>query len=223
MARRHAVFAVLVLAGCAGAQPRPSAEPVRAAPATPWLTGLQPDNVLTYQVRTNDGQVLTARYRVGRLVRRGAGVAALMLPLPDSDYGLPLAAYWLAGDDRALYRLDRPPELADPDFVPLDGQGTVLSDAATVTRWRVPREWEQMANASSGDGWEVEELDMVVDGPVRGDRCAQIRQHAADVPSRLTICGNVGLVAMVRGPEGSMGERWELMGVAEPASTVGAR
>ena len=178
-----------------------------------WLTGIRSEDVLVYRVRGPEAPVTTVRFEAARVERRGHGVAVLLRPVSSAP-GLELHSYWLVGDADGLYQLRRHASLADPGFTPLDDEGRAISEVRNADTWRLPRGWEDL-NESQGalpsDGWSIEELQMVLDGPVRGDRCALIVKRTSRPALRITVCSNVGIVELQQGELGQTGEHWELV------------
>jgi hypothetical protein len=185
-----------------------------------WLESLKRGDVLVYRVRMADGRENDARFRVRGLVRRGHGVAARMEPVPSGIAGPEAAGYWIAGDETGLYRLEAHAALADPGFVPLDDEGRVIPEGRVDARWRIPAEWKSEMEGGSRDkpaidrGWVVDELEMTLDGPVRGDSCARISKTDPDGVVRLVVCANIGMVELESGaPEEIADESWKLVAI----------
>lgn len=174
--------------------------------------------MLAYDVESADGGHRTVRLRVEQLVRRGHGVAARLVPLertPDEGERS-LIARWLAGDETGLYQISDTRDLADPGFVPLDSSGRVVTTSERVV-WRIPREWQASLSTPGSaldQGWAVDELDLVLDGPVRGDRCARIVRQQSERTTRLLVCANLGIVEALDGDDQDLrSERWRLVEV----------
>jgi hypothetical protein len=183
-----------------------------------WLESLKQGDVLVYRVRTADGREQDARFRVQKLVRRGHGVAARMEPVAPGIDSPAAAGYWIAGDETALYRLEAHAALADPGFVPLDDSGRVVPEGRADARWRIPAEWKNEMEGDSSQresveqGWEVDELEMTLDGPVRGDSCARISRTGPDGFVRLVVCANIGMVELESGSSEEIPEEsWKLV------------
>lgn len=181
-----------------------------------WLAGLAEGDVLSYQVETPDSHPHTVQLRVQRLLRQGKSAAALLVPVGDS-IDERVKAHWIAGDADGLYELQAHEALLDPGFTPLDGNGRVIDSGRTAALWRVPQSWDEVVHhedTAALGGWAVEELDLTLDGPVRGDRCARIRKEADGLTIRMTVCANLGMVDLQRGGDQEIGESWELVQIA---------
>jgi hypothetical protein len=176
-----------------------------------WLAALTEGDEVTYRVTNAERQAQLIRFTVKRMERRQLGVAALLVP--DGDSPVTHAhPYWLAADEDGLYQLDRHVALLDPQYLPLDAVGHVARDVKSVSMWRLPKEWQALdRGAASGDGFVIEELQMVLDGPVRGDRCAVLMQRTTTPRTVMTVCANVGIVEIRREEDNQMGEVWELV------------
>ena len=189
------------------------------APATRWLEGIRQGDILTYRVTRPEQADASVRLRVQRMVRRGErGVAAHLVPDGAPPLDVSVTARWLAGDDSGLFQMNEDGQLADPGFVPLDDTGRVMAEARAARIWRIPPEWRTAMQRSSGaldDGWSVDELEMTIDGPVRGDRCATIQHHEDDgTITRVLICANLGAVQVMRMRRDDIEEeRWTLVEV----------
>lgn len=183
-----------------------------------WLESLRPGDVLVYRVRTADGREQDARFRVQKLVRRGHGVAARMEPVAPGIDSPAATGYWIAGDETALYRLEAHAALADPGFIPLDDGGRVVPEGRADARWRIPAEWKNEMEGDSSQresveqGWVVDELEMTLEGPVRGDSCARISRTGPDGFVRLVVCANIGMVELESGSSEEIPEEsWKLV------------
>lgn len=192
--------------------------PRRVGDGPGWLAALAEGDVMTYSVQTQDRDLVTVDLTVARLVRRGTGVAVLLSPTA-APGEVEVESHWLAGDDHGLYRLPRHEDLEDPGFVPLDAQGRVQADSRRGAKWRVPTSWPQEGSLE-GEGWELEELELTLDGPVRGQRCARIRRQRGERVTRLTICADLGMVELSRGTEAHPSERWHLLRILRPETTA---
>lgn len=180
-----------------------------------WLAGIEEGDVLSYRVEVPDAPVRTVQVRVARMVRRGKSAAALLVPIVDSSEtnDSTLTPHWLAGDAEGLYELQAHEALLEPGFTPLDEAGRVIDSGRDAALWRVPQSWDEVVHHEQTNdigGWSVEELDLTLDGPVRGDRCARISKQTDGRRVRMTVCANVGMVDLQRGGETEIGEAWEL-------------
>lgn len=189
-----------------------------------WLAGIEQGDVLSYRVEAPDAPIRTVRVRVDRMVRQGNSAAALLVPVHDaSEVADPsLTPRWLAGDAEGLYELQAHEALLDPGFTPLDPTGRVIDSGRDAALWRVPQSWDEVVHheqTHSVGGWSVEELDLTLDGPVRGDRCTRIRKDTGTTRVRMTICANVGMVDLERGDDTEIGESWELTEIVRVAAT----
>jgi len=189
-----------------------------SAPPARWLNGIRQGDLLTYRLRRPEQMDLNVRMRVQRLVRRGeSGVAAEIVPDGEQPTDAQLSARWLAGDETGLYQMNAGGQLADPGFVPLDASGRVIAEARAARIWRIPPEWHAAMEHTQGaldDGWSVDDLEMTIDGPVRGDRCATIQKREDDGATRVLICANLGAVQVVRLRHDEIEEeRWTLVEV----------
>ncbi len=189
------------------------------APPARWLEGIRQGDILTYRVTRPEQADASVRLKVQRMVRRGdSGVAAHLIPDGPPPLDLSVTARWLAGDETGLFQLNEDGQLADPGFVPLDDAGRVVAEARAARIWRIPPEWRAAMQRSTGaldDGWSVDDLEMTIDGPVRGDRCATI-QHREDegTITRVLICANLGAVQVMRMRRDDIEqERWTLVEV----------
>jgi hypothetical protein len=149
------------------------------------------------------------------MVRQGKSAAALLVPAADSSEtsDSTLTPHWLAGDADGLYELQAHEALLDPGFTPLDADGRVIDSGRTGALWRVPQSWDEVVHheqTNAVGGWAVEELDLTLDGPVRGDRCARISKQTDNGRVRMTVCANIGMVDLQRGDDTEIGEAWEL-------------
>ena len=198
-----------------------SADPEQARRQGPrWLQGLRQGDVLVYGVRLFDDRQQIARLKVQKLVRRDQGVAVRMEPDQPAIGGPKTAGYWIAGDKTGLFRLEAHDALADPGFVPLDEQGRVLPDGRDDARWSIPAEWKKEMEGEAGQqepmeqGWVVDELELMLDGPVRGDGCARISRTRAEGLVRVVVCANIGIVELQSGSsEVNPEESWKLVAV----------
>jgi hypothetical protein len=193
----------------------PSYETTASAPQL-WLEGLHEGDLLTYRVTMRDGRAVKAQLRVSRLVRRGGGVAARLEPTTGAPDDLVWPARWIAGDAAGLRDLGDPPLLRDPGIVPLDDDGRVVAplqdDRPAAPDWALrldSREGEEI-----GRGWAIDELDLEVEGPVRGEHCARLVRHENTRVAQLVVCANLG-VADREVREGGIAllERWTLIAV----------
>lgn len=184
-----------------------------------WLAGLEPGDVLTYRIEAPDSAPRTLRVRVDRMRREGKSAAALLVPISDTGEAndSSFKPHWIAGDAEGLYELRAHESLLDPGFTPLDGNGRVIDSGREGALFRVPQSWDEVIHheeTSVVGGWAVEELDLSLDGPVRGDRCARISKQLEGTLVRMTVCANVGMVDLQRGGEQELGERWELVEIS---------
>lgn len=181
-----------------------------------WLAGIEQGDVLSYRVDTPDSHPHTVQLRVERLHRQGKSTAALLIPIGDSDSNS-VRAHWIAGDAEGLYELQAHEALLEPGFTPLDSNGRVIDSGRSGALWRVPQSWDEVVQHEQTPalgGWAVEELDLTLDGPVRGDRCARISKQEAATRVRMTVCANLGMVDLQRGDDHAIGETWELIEIA---------
>ena len=186
-----------------------------------WLDDLHVGDVLVYHVDRLDDAGLVAEVEVARLVRRGVGVAALLWPTPGTARDLGFRSRWLAADDHAIHQLVAVGETLDPQFTPLDAEGHVVtvglspettSDARPL--WSLPHALRP-DQSTLGGGWELDELDFQLEGPVRGDRCARLRREPeGDQRTSVVVCANVGIAeVVVDRDELTIVERWRLVDV----------
>lgn len=187
-----------------------------------WLAGLEQGDVLSYRVQTPDSHTHTVQIRVDRLQREGKSAAALLVPITDASASddTNMKAHWLAGDADGLYELESHESLLDPGFTPLDANGRVIDSGRSGALWRVPQSWDEVVHHEETavvGGWSVEELDLTLDGPVRGDRCARIGKLVNGKRIRMTVCANLGMVDLQRGDDQEIGESWELIEIARVA------
>ena len=208
-------LSVAHLPGCA----RPHAqEPTVQGPS--WLTDLSVGDRLIYHVERLDEAGVVAEVEVARLVRRGVGVAALLWPSPETARDLGFRSRWLAADDHAIYQLVSSRETLDPQFLPLNSDGRVVVPNASEEEpsseaspaWSLPHALRP-DQSSLGGGWELDELDFQLEGPVRGDRCARLRRPGErDQATSVVVCANVGIVqVLVAESEMTVRERWQLV------------
>jgi len=239
--RRNAVWAVLASVSLVLAcDPQPAelpsasdgeggeggsvAGPVEAAPPARWLESLSEGLVLTYAIRLEDEGSASVRMRVARVVRRGDGVAVQFLPMGAAPDGVAAEGHWLAADGRSLQQIALRGAVLDPLFVPLDTAGRVVRPdvpAAGGSSWSLPATWtggeEGGERESLSGGWWIDEFDLRLEGPVRGDRCARIARQDGDEVTRLLVCANLGVVEIERGEsEERIREHWRLVEVARP-------
>lgn len=175
-----------------------------------WLRRLAEQDILTYVVQRGDERDgVTVQLVVQKLIRRGAGVAALLLPRePSADVAS--QPHWLVGDAGGLYRLEGHVDLAEPGIVPLDAEGHILGQSLSGVRWQFPSGWPARESAPDREGWQVEELELVLEGPVQGQRCARIRREDQGQATRITVCADLGMVETIRGDVESPVESWSL-------------
>jgi len=180
-----------------------------------WLAGIEQGDLLSYRVAVPDAPVRTVRVRVDRMLRQGKSAAALLVPVTDANETVDttLTTHWLAGDAEGLYEIQAHEALLEPGFTPLDETGRVIDSGRTGALWSVPQSWDEVVHheqTNSVGGWSVDELDLALDGPVRGDRCTRISKQADGTRIRMTVCANVGMVDLQRGADTEIGESWEL-------------
>lgn len=185
-----------------------------------WLASIEQGDVMSYRVQTPDSHPQTIQLRVERMQRLGNSAAALLVPIGTTT-NESIKPHWIAGDADGLYELQTHESLLDPGFTPLDAQGRVIDSGRNSALFRVPRSWDEVVHHETGPtsgGWSVEELDLTLDGPVRGDRCARISKQLEGTRIRMTVCANVGMVDLQRGDEQEIGESWELIEIARLAT-----
>lgn len=185
-----------------------------------WLEGLKKDDILVYVIRVLDGPEQTVRLRVEHLSRIGDGVAARFEPIGDWPDEIETEGFWLAGDSNGLYRFEPHQSLQDPGFCPLDSNGNVIPEGRTDTRWRIPLEWQNVLESDLqsgsvlGHGWIVDELDLMLDGPVQGDPCARVSQVNKETHLHLTVCANLGIVEIeYRESDPLETQHWKMIGL----------
>lgn len=95
---------------------------------------------------------------------------------------------------------------------------TVVPEGRVDMRWRIPAEWktgiddESRQQQAIDKGWEVNELDMTLNDPVRGDSCARITRNDPEGFVRLLVCANIGMVELESSPsEEIRRESWKLV------------
>lgn len=184
-----------------------------------WLAGLEEGDILSYRVETPDSHPVTVQVRVERMRRVDKSAAALLVPNGNDVEGR-VKPHWIAGDSEGLYELQAHESLLDPGFTPLDPNGRVIDSGRNGALWRVPQSWDEIVNhdqAAELGGWAVEELDLTLDGPVRGDRCTRISKVSESVPVRMTVCANLGMVDLQRGND-QIAETWELVEIVRVAA-----
>ena len=188
-----------------------SPDPTASAGEGPnWLRRLAEHDILTYVVqRGQEGDGATVELLVQRLVRRGSGVAALLVPHDDVGE-VQCQPHWLVGDEGGLYRLEGLVDLKEPGFVPLDQAGQLLGPSRGGVRWQLPAGWPKQPPAPDRQGWQIEELELVLEGPISGQRCARIRRDDEGASTRITVCADLGMVETVRGDLERPEERWSL-------------
>ena len=198
----------------------PASASAQATHGPQWLSSLQVGDTLVYHVSALDGADTVAHVHVARLVRQGVGVAALLWPDPQTARELGFHTRWLAADDHGIHQLFYSDEMRDPQFMPLDAQGRVRALSTTVSAsgpaahvWSLPHALQE-ERATLGGGWEVDELDFQLEGPVRGDRCARIVHNVGARTTRVVVCANVGIVEVVVDEDQmTVHERWRLMAI----------
>lgn len=181
-----------------------------------WLAGLQQGDVLSYRIETPNSHTHMVQLRVARMIRQGQSAAALLVPVGEEVHA-EVKAHWLAGDAEGLYELAAHESLLDPGFTPIAADGRVVDSGRSQALWRVPQSWDEVVQheqQTSLSGWSVEELDLTLEGPVRGDRCARIKKEVDGSRVRMTVCANLGMVDLTRGDEQELGETWELVEIA---------
>lgn len=188
---------------------------LRVGDGPSWLGAIAEGDILRYRVVTPEGEDHHVELRVQRLVRRGAGVAAMLIPWQAPE-GLRVHPHWVAGDDRSLCRLSTHPDLSDPGFVPLDPRGHVVRNSAEEAQWLLPAAWRSAEPQTDSSTWTVRELDLVLEGPVDMPRCTHTQERHGDERTRLTVCADLGVVEMTRGDDGAPQERWRLVRVERP-------
>ena len=208
----------VALAACGAGQPRTESEP----PPPEWLTSIAVGDTLVYHVNRRDRPDIVARIQVARLIRRGVGVAALLWPDPDTARDLSFQPRWIAADDRGIHQVVQQDEIRDPQFIPLTAEGrfaAVHRDSSDPRPlWSLPHELRADQTALGG-GWEVDELDFQLEGPIRGDRCARILRRDGDETRHVAVCANVGVVeVIVEQGEMNVTEHWRLVEIARPVA-----
>lgn len=181
-----------------------------------WLAGIQQGDVLSYRIETPNSHTHTVRIRVERMIRQGQSAAALLVPI-GAEVHAEVKAHWLAGDAEGLYELQAHESLLEPGFTPIAADGRVIDSGRSQALWRVPQSWDEVVQheqQATLSGWSVEELDLTLEGPVRGDRCARISKEVDGKRVRMTICANLGMVDLTRGDDQELGETWELIEIA---------
>lgn len=199
---------------------------VEAAPPE-WLRALHVGDTLVYHVSRRDQPDLVARVQIARVLRRGVGVAVLLWPDPHARRQLNVRPRWLAADDRGIHQVVGQDEVLDPQFVPLDLEGRFIGTSRVVEDprmagpvWTLPHDLRADQTALGG-GWEVDELDFQVEGPIRGDRCARILRRDNEETRGIVVCANVGVVeVVVEQGEMNVTERWRLVEIARPVDSM---
>lgn len=187
-----------------------------AAPSAPWLAALTPAAMLTYRVTASDG-TSDVRMQVQERVERGGSVAvrlaAIGTPLADA----PVYAQWLIGSADALQALEEHAAFTEPGFVPIDGSGRVLTEAASHESWRVEARWLRADRLASGReasaGWTLLERVPSVEAPLHAERCARLEQREGAVRLVQLVCADTGVVELVRMDGEAVRERWELVSI----------
>ena len=199
----------LSLAACgASAGAAGEAEPVEAGQPE-WLEGLEPGRVLRYEVRRGEEPPVEVALRVERRLERGPSVAVYLVPEPPIPPDVDVNPRWLVGDDVGLA------QVADLQggLPPLDDEGSLAPGARSETTLRLPGAWGLDSAQGAARGWAIDELELRIEGEVRGDRCARFTQRSEDGERVVIVCARVGIVEeVVAGPDGRPLVSWHLAG-----------
>lgn len=182
-------------------------------PARAWLDNIRQGDQLTYEVTTRDQASSTVVVTVERLERSADRTAACMVPSRSvaSTTGMD-TPHWLVGDINGLSRIE----------VSATGCTASLGETSSDQVWRLPSDWSDLeAHQSHIGSWSIDELDLRVEGPIRGDRCARFVTEEPAGKTYLVVCANVGMAELERVEPGDFTtERWRLISITSPVQRL---
>jgi len=174
-----------------------------------WLEGLTTEQVIKYEVRISENPAVTVSLRVARKIERGGSVAVQLVPVLPIPPGVEAVTRWLVGDEVGLVQVAG----GDAQFVPLDEEGKLLAEARSMTTLRLPSAWHEAPDEEAEQGWAIDELELMLEGEVQGDRCARFSQQNEARSRMVIVCARVGIVEEVHsGPDGRPLLSWRLVG-----------
>jgi hypothetical protein len=183
-------------------------------PSRTWLENIRQGDRLEYEVTTRDQGTFTVEVVVERLERGPDRTAACLVPARpiETNTGMD-GPHWLVGDANGLSRVEGSAA----------GCATDLPTIEESQVWRLPSDWSDLeAHRSRIGSWAIDELDLRVEGPIRGDRCARFVTETDGVKTYLVVCANVGMAELERLAEGDFPtERWRLLSIRSPVQQIG--
>lgn len=230
----------LVIVGCGGAPPSttstastsgdervdeaPTVAATSEAPSASWLAALSADGMLTYRVRVNGGEERNVRMLVQQRVERGTSIAVRLAPIGTPLEDTPVYPQWLVGSSDGLRGLEEHAAFTAPGFVPIDGEGRLLTEAASSEDWRVEPAWLRSGMLASGAeaaaGWSfVERLD-AVDDPLHAERCVRLEREEGSLRTRQIVCADHGMIELSRSEGEREIEHWRLVAVGPRPSEL---
>ncbi len=206
------IVAAVALAACGGASVEAADDhagsPATAPAAPAWLAGLEPGRVLRYEVRRGEEAPVAVALRVEQKLERGPAVAVYLVPEGPVPTNIEVTPRWLVGDDVGLSQIT-----GDAGLPPLDARGNLSPGARSGTTLRLPGTWRGRSTQVEDRGWAIDELELRLEGEVRGDRCARFTQVTEEGERVVVVCARVGIVEEVlTGPDGRPLVRWRLSG-----------
>jgi hypothetical protein len=81
-----------------------------------------------------------------------------------------------------------------------------------MTTLVVPSSWGMPRRDEAHDDWAIDELELMIEGELRGDRCARYTREHEEGSRMVIICASVGIVEDVRSSlDGRPLESWKLL------------
>jgi len=226
----------LLLSGCGGSEPSArsahdadeppadvavtdGAEPSEPE-ASPWLSRLQEEGMLTYQVEGAAGEApIEVRMQVQQRVSAAGNVAIRLVPIGTPLGETPIFAQWLIGTPESMSALEEGASFTTPGFVPIDERGRLRTEAAGSEVWRIESRWLRAGSTASGTevavGWTLRERVGVIAEPIDAEGCVRLERSDASASSTLLVCAGLGVVERVERSGDDVCSRWRLVAVGE--------